>query len=125
MWGRRGPVAAIALQSMIAVALILLVGFLLNPAKGFEALVIGVSPIYWGLCLLTGLGIFVLRINDRNATRPYKIPFYPLPAVVLCASCALLVYSSTTYAGWLTLIGAVPLAVGGVVWLVARAPAAD
>ncbi|MEX2318015.1 MAG: amino acid permease [Pirellulales bacterium] len=140
-WGRRGgPTAAILLQSAIAVALILLVGTQAGRdgfdeaisllgldglpwprfVHGFEALVVGVSPVYWGLCLLGGVAVFVLRIKDRGAMRPYTIPFYPLPALVLCASCAYLLYASCAYAGLLTLVGVVPLAVGGVVWLFVR-----
>jgi amino acid transporter len=121
-WGRGGgPSAAILVQSAIAVALVLLVAMPWQTLlPGFEALVIGVSPVYWGLCLLGGIAVFLLRVQDRDRARPYSIPFFPFPPLVLCASCAYLLYASSIYAGWLALVGLIPLAIGGVAYLFAR-----
>ena len=142
-WGRRGADAwAIVVQSAITVALILLVGtqagrdafdVALNsiglkeglPCReidgGFGTLFARTAPVYWGLCLLGGVAVFVLRVKDRGAMRPYTIPFYPLPPLVLCAGCAYVLYKSCNYAGWLALVGLVPLAVGGLAWMFVRA----
>jgi basic amino acid/polyamine antiporter, APA family len=138
-WNRRteAPVAAIAVQAVVGLLLILLVGTqigrdafdaVLNIVTldalpweqyfgGFETLVAGSAPVYWGLCLLTGLAVFILRFTDSAIERPFRIPLYPVPAVVFCASCLFMLVASLRYAGWLTLIGIVPLFVGVVVWL--------
>jgi amino acid transporter len=136
-WNRRtaAPIAAIALQAVIAMLLVLLVGTEIGRGLfdsslqsvglrglpwdkyfgGFETLVAGSAPAYWGLCLLTGVAVFVLRAKDHVADRPFVIPFYPLPAVAFCATCVYMIWASLDYAGWLTLIGVVPLVFGGIV----------
>ena len=141
-WNRRtaAPIAAIALQAIIAAALILLVGTeagrdsfdavlrLINIDGlrwekffgGFETLVAGSAPVYWGLCLLTGISVFVLRASDRETERPFKMPGYPLPALAFCTTCLYMLWASVDYAGWLTLIGVLPLIAGIFVWFVVR-----
>ena len=87
---------------------------------GFEMLVAGSAPVFWGLCLLTGLAVFVLRIKDRDKVRPFTMPLFPLPALVFCATCAFMLRASLAYAQWLTLLGVVPLALGGILWFAVR-----
>jgi amino acid transporter len=85
-WDRRAaPVAAIALQAFVAAGLIVLgntfdaalnaVGIDGLPWEryfgGFETLVAGSAPIYWGLSLLTGIAVFSLRFADRDVPRPF------------------------------------------------------
>jgi amino acid transporter len=141
-WNRRtaAPIAAIALQAAIAMLLILLVGTaagrnlfdaalqLIGVAGlpweqyfgGFETLVAGSAPVFWGLCLLTGIAVFVLRATDPAAERPFTMPLYPFPALMFCGTCAYMLRASVLYAGWLTLVGVVPLAVGSIVWFAVR-----
>jgi basic amino acid/polyamine antiporter, APA family len=133
-WNRRAiaPTAAIAVQAALALLLILLVGtdsgrdsfdaalraFGLRGIPwqryfgGFETLVAGSAPVYWALSLLTGIAVIRLRVTDRATERPFSVPLYPLPALVFCATCAYMVFASTAYAGWLVLLGGVPLAIG-------------
>lgn len=133
---RAAPVAAIAVQAFIAVVLVLQVGTELGRrlfdsvlarvglsglpwakySGGFETLVAGSAPAYWGLCLLTGVAVFRLRYRDAAAQRPFSMPFYPLPAILFCATCAFMLQSSIAYARGLSMIGVVPLALGLVVW---------
>jgi amino acid transporter len=141
-WNRRvaAPVVAIIVQAAVATLLILLVGTVRGRelfdaalaavgidrlpwskfAGGFEMLVAGSAPVYWGLGLLTGVAVFVLRAKDKKAERPFKMPLFPLPAMLFCATCTFMLQASVTYARWLTLIGVVPLAAGGVLWLAVR-----
>jgi amino acid transporter len=141
-WNRRAaaPLTAIATQAAIAVLMILLVGTaagrgLFDAALlrvgldalpwgdflgGFEMLVAGSAPVYWALCLLAGIAVFVLRASDRSSQRPFRIPWYPWPALVYCGSCAFMLYASLDYARWLALVGLLPLALGGLLAFVMR-----
>jgi amino acid transporter len=87
---------------------------------GFETLVAGSTPVFWALSLLTGIAVIVLRVRDRSATRPFSSPWFPLPPLVFCATCAYLLYASAAYARWLVLLGLAPLAVGAVLAVVMR-----
>jgi basic amino acid/polyamine antiporter, APA family len=138
--GSAAPVAAILVQAIVAVLLILMVGTSAGRGLfdtslrsvgiaglpwekflgGFEMLVAGSAPVFWGLCLLTGAAVFVLRIRDKASTRPYRMPMFPLPAIVFCGTCAYMVQASARYAKWLMLLSLIPLALGGLVWLAMR-----
>jgi APA family basic amino acid/polyamine antiporter len=133
-WNRRlaAPIHAIAVQAAVAVLLILLMGTaggralfdaalrMVGVAElpwekyggGFETLVAGSAPVFWGFFFLGGVSVFVLRFKDREASRPFSVPLYPLTPLVFCASSLYLAWSSLDYARWLTLIGVVPLAIG-------------
>jgi basic amino acid/polyamine antiporter, APA family len=125
---RAAPIAAIALQAVIATLLILLVGSAagrdlfdaalkgvgLTPlpwqkfSSGFETLVAGSAPVYWGLCLLTAVAVFVLRIKHPDRERPFQMPLYPFPAILFCATCGYMLYASVDYAGGLSMLGTTP-----------------
>ena len=144
-WNRRlaAPTAAIALQAVIAVLLIVLVGTQIGRdlcdtmlqvvgagglpweeySGGFETLVAGSTPVFWTLSLLTGLAFFVLRATDKTNERAYAMPFFPLPAVAYCATCVYMLWASVAYARWLVLLGFVPLAVGAMLSLSLRSEA--
>ena len=133
-WDRRAgaPEVAILVQALVAVLLVLLVGT--APGRsffdaavrplgvaglpwekyggGFETLVDGSAPVFWGFFFLGGASVFVLRARDAGRERPYSMPFYPLPAILFCASSLWMFWSSLSFARWLTLIGVVPLAAG-------------
>jgi amino acid transporter len=141
-WNRGvvAPIAAIAIQAAIAVLLILIVGTALGqnsfdtalrsvglrglPWKeyngGFEMLVASSTPVYWTLSLMTGLAVFVLRAKDVASERPFKIPLFPVPAILFCATCAYMLYSSAAYARWLVLLAVVPLIIGGALTMIMR-----
>ncbi|MHC5011491.1 MAG: APC family permease [Planctomycetota bacterium] len=132
-WSRRGsPAAAILVQAGIAVGLVVVVGTAAGRGfidgvlqtvgipgvpwaayqGGFEALVAGSAPVFWAFFLLTGVSVPILRARDPARERPFRIPAYPLPVVVFCATCMYMLYSSLAYARWLALLGLVPLALG-------------
>ena len=133
-WNRRvhAPVNAIVVQGMVSLSLILAVGtqtgqFVIDrllkwialPAipweqyfGGFETLVAGTAPVFWGFFLLTGVAAILLRVRDPHRERPFRMPGYPLPVVLFCVSCGYMLYSSVAYARWLTLIGFLPLMAG-------------
>ncbi len=79
---------------------------------GFETLVAGTAPVFWGFFLLTGISLFVLRFRNPDRPRPFSTPLFPGPPLVFCATCLYMLYSSLTYAKGLSIIGLVPLAIG-------------
>ena len=86
---------------------------------GFEVLVTSTAPVFWAFFLLSGASVIVLRIREPKLPRPFRVPFYPLPVLIFCASSTYMLYSSIKYAGMLTLLGAVPVSVGIVVYFLA------
>jgi APA family basic amino acid/polyamine antiporter len=142
IWDQRrtAPTAAITLQAVIALLLVLLVGTAtgqhafdgaLNRVGlaalpwqkflgGFEMLVAGSTPVFWALCLLTGISVVVLRWQNANRERPFSMPLYPLPVIGFCATCVYMLKASIEYAGGLTMLGVAPLLVGFVVWLICK-----
>lgn len=131
------PVWSIVAETVIALALILLVGteqgrggfdqamvrIGLDPLPwatyfgGFETLVAGTAPVFWAFFLLTGLSVFILRFKNPDLRRPYSIPFYPLPPIIFCLTSGWMLYRSLTWAKMLSLLGWIPLAVGGALYL--------
>ncbi len=88
------PVAALLLQSLIALALVV---FGLLQHDGFEAMVEFTAPVFWSFLFLVGLSVFKLR-RHRQRHDGYRLPLYPFTPLLFCASCAYLSYSSITYA---------------------------
>lgn len=93
---RASPGAAIAVQAAVSVAL---VGVGVVTKQGFETMAAYTAPVFWAFFLLTGLAAIVLRVRDPGAARPYRMPLYPLPALLFCAVAAFMLWSSLTYAG--------------------------
>jgi amino acid transporter len=144
-WSRRthSPIAAIALQAVVAGLLIVLVGTRVGRnvfdaplwlvgidgvqwdqfTGGFETLVAGSAPVYWGLCFMTGIAVFKLR-KLQSSTPNFRMPVYPLPALVFCVTCVYMLWASLNYARWLTLIGIAPLACGILAWCMTSRTAA-
>ena len=129
---KAAPLAALAVQGLIALLLIAAVGTtrgqqcidgLLAAVSlpglpwaeyfgGFETLVAGSAPVFWLFFLSTGVAQFVLRVKDRGRRRPFTTPLFPLPSIVFCSTCVYMLHSSLVYAKLLALIGVVPLLLG-------------
>lgn len=126
------PLLALAAQGAIAVLLIAVVGtpegkgaidrvlsLLQLPTipwsrfeSGFEALLVGTAPLYWLFLLLAGASLVVLRLREPQVERPFRVPLYPITPAIFCAMCGWMLWSSVAYAGMLSLIGFVPVAIG-------------
>lgn len=111
------PRNAMLAQGAVALALVGL-GAIQN--AGFKALIEYSLPVFWGFFLLTGVALFVLRVKEPDAPRPFRVPLYPVLPAVFVLVCGYLLYSSLTYHGSNALVGLAVLAFGGVVLLVAR-----
>ena len=85
---------------------------------GFETLVAGTAPVFWGFFLMTGLAFFVLREHDGERERPFRTPLYPITPIVFCGMCSYMLYSSLAYAQGLSIIGLLPLAIGVPLYLI-------
>jgi amino acid transporter len=83
---------------------------------GFETLLASVSPTFWAFFILTSVALMVLRRTDAGRTRPFRVPLYPLPPLLFCATSAYMLYSSVVYARGLSLLGFGPVALGLVVY---------
>ncbi|HSE06219.1 MAG TPA: amino acid permease [Methylomirabilota bacterium] len=113
-WHRRAgtPVNALVVQGAIALALVLLGGFM---REGFETMVEFTAPVFWLFFLLTGVSLFVLRHREPEVARPFTVPLYPLTPLVFCATCAYLLYASLAYSGTGSVVGVAVVAAGALV----------
>jgi amino acid transporter len=141
-WNARygSPVWALAIQAAVVLAMIGAVGTpvgrdLVDKAVssigvsgmpwekyfgGFDTLLAGTAPVFWGFFLLSGLSLFALRQRDPDIERPFTVPLFPLVPLIFCGYCGYMLYSALDFAKWISLIGALPLALGLVLYAVAH-----
>jgi APA family basic amino acid/polyamine antiporter len=115
--GSSTPTNALLVQATVALALVLL-GTITR--KGFETMVEYTAPVYWFFFLLTGVSLPVLRVREPGASRPFRVPLYPLTPFLFCATSAYLLYSSLAYTGVGALVGLAVLGVGALLLPLAR-----
>lgn len=110
-WSARNetPVAALLAQGAIT---LLLVGLGAFSQNSVQTLVAYTAPVFWIFMLLVAASVWRLRQRDPERPRPFRVPLYPLPPLLLGLTCAGLVYSSAVYAGAGALIGLAVLAAG-------------
>jgi amino acid transporter len=90
--GRFGtPARSLVLQGAISLAILFFAG-------SFIDTILYSAPVVWLFFLGTGISVFVLRRREPHIDRPYKVSIFPLPALIFCAACAFMFYSSFTYA---------------------------
>lgn len=139
------PVWALAVQSLITLVMIALVGTAMGRSAidgalsavrvgpipwddyhgGFETMVAGTAPVFWTFFLLSGLSLFALRQRDADIERPFRVPLFPLLPLIFCGTCGYMLYSAIDYAKYVALVGAVPLAVALPLYALSRRTAAD
>src|SRR5438445_183812 len=111
------PRTAMLVQGAIALALVVFGAF---QNAGFKGLVEYSLPVFWGFFMLTGVALFVLRVKERGAPRPFRVPGYPVVPGIFVLTCAYLLYSSLAYHRTHALVGLGVLAVGAAVMLFAN-----
>ena len=84
----RAPWTALVAQATWAIILILL------PGSNFSSLLDYAGPASWLYYALTGSSVVYLRYYDPDRPRPFKVPFYPVPPVLLVAMSFYLVCTS-------------------------------
>jgi len=103
------PLTGFLVQAAIALLLILMGTLTRN---GFEAMVDYTAPVFWFFFLLSGISLFLLRIQDPDRLRPFRVPFYPVTPLLFCAVCGYLLYSSLVYTGFSAIVGVIVVALG-------------
>ncbi|MCA9189579.1 MAG: amino acid permease [Planctomycetales bacterium] len=139
--GRDVPTWALVAQAAVAVFLILGVGTAMGRGwldgiaqaiglsaipwdkyyGGFDTLVAGTAPVFWLFFLLTGVSQMVLRWKEPQRARPYQTPYYPASTLLFIGMCTYMLGSSLLYARGLSLMGAVPLIVGAILYVIPSA----
>lgn len=92
-WDRRlgTPVWALAVQTVIGLAIIVFAGSFINT-------IYYTAPLVWMFFLATGASVWVLRRKEPETKREFKVPFFPVPTVIFCITAALMFCSSAVYA---------------------------
>lgn len=88
------PRTAMLAQGAIALALVVFGAF---QNAGFKSLVEYSLPVFWGFFMLTGIALFVLRVREPQAPRPFRVPGYPVVPGIFVLTCAYLLYASLVY----------------------------
>jgi APA family basic amino acid/polyamine antiporter len=121
---RGTPVNALRVQCAAAL-LLLLVG--VWTGSGFKSMVEFTAPVFWLFFLLSGVSLFVLRVREPHAARPFRVPLFPLLPLAFCVTCAYMLAASLSYVysqslgGWnAAWIGVAVLAVGCILLLFLR-----
>lgn len=116
---RSVPVTAFLVQGGIALLLVLLAAL---EQDGVRTMVEFTAPVFWFFFLLTGIALFVLRRKYPRKTRPFKVPFYPLPPLIFIGTCGYLLYRSVVYAQSRNALQVVCYVMGAglAAWVVAR-----
>ena len=55
------------------------------------------APVFWFFFLLSGISLFVLRVREPEAERPFRVPFYPVLPLVFCLVCGYMLWASLSY----------------------------
>ena len=103
------PGTAVLVQGAAALLLVA-IGSLTR--DGFETAVAFTAPVFWFFFLLVGVSLFVLRLRDPAAPRPFRVPLFPLLPLIFCATTLYLLYSSVAYTGFGALFGIIVLIAG-------------
>jgi APA family basic amino acid/polyamine antiporter len=91
------PVWSLVVQGAITLAVILGFGWM-GADKGFQRMVIFTTPVFWIFLVMVGQSLFVLRRHEPHTPRPYRVPLYPIPPILLCLSSLYMVFTSVDYA---------------------------
>jgi basic amino acid/polyamine antiporter, APA family len=109
--GGSTPANALVMQGSLALLLVLLGAW---ARDGFVTMVEYTAPVFWFFFLLVGLSLFVLRTQEPERPRPFRVPLYPVTPLIFCITCVYMLHSSLAYTG--------PGAVVGVAVLLAGVP---
>ena len=108
------PTRALVAQGLIAIVLIAVLGSFL------DTLLYTAAPVYL-FFLATNVAVFVLRRKDPNISRPFRIPFYPMPPLLFGGACGFLIFSAVAYRPWIAFVALGVILIGlPVFWMQER-----
>jgi len=87
--GLGSPYGALLAQGTWALILLIL------PGSNFNSLLDYCIPVSWAFYALTAWSVVVLRTKEPNHPRPFKVPLYPLPPVIVLILAVCIGTSST------------------------------
>jgi basic amino acid/polyamine antiporter, APA family len=108
------PYVAVIAQGAWAIVLVLL------PGSSFSTMLDYAGPASWLFYAITGSSIIWLRIKEPNAVRPFQVPFYPLPPLILCAMSLFLIISSIVRSPLFCILALILVAISVPVWYVVK-----
>jgi APA family basic amino acid/polyamine antiporter len=109
---RGAPYVALLAQSAWTLILLAL------PGSSFSSLLDYSGSASWIFYALVGSIVIRLRITQPDIERPFKVPLYPLPPLLLCALSLFLITSSLLQSPLYTCLGLGLVAVSYPVWLI-------
>jgi APA family basic amino acid/polyamine antiporter len=95
-WRERGSTPANALILQGAITLVLIGAAALTAKDGFDAMVAYTAPVFWTFFLLTGITLFVFRM-EKKAVQGFKVPFHPVIPLIFCAMCSFMLWKALAY----------------------------
>lgn len=84
------PVAALVVQGILAVILVLALGSFV------DAVLYVAAPVY-AFYLATSFAVFVLRRKEPGIERPYRVTGYPVPTIIFCIVCGFMIRGAVSY----------------------------
>ncbi|MBT8444048.1 MAG: amino acid permease, partial [Gammaproteobacteria bacterium] len=105
----RGPIAAIALQALLAIAMAL--------TASFEALLTYVGFTLSIFAALTVAGVIILRIREPQLERPFRVSGYPITPVVFVTLMLWMIWNSIGLAPGVAVAGGGTLLLGGALYV--------
>jgi len=112
----RGPLAAIALQALVAIGMLL--------TASFEALLTYVGFTLSMFAALTVAGVFILRIREPQLERPYRVSGYPVTPLAFVGLMLWMIWNSVALAPGVAVAGGATLAFAGGLYLILGRPVA-
>jgi basic amino acid/polyamine antiporter, APA family len=109
---RGAPWVALLAQSTWTLVLLAL------PGSSFSSLLDYSGSASWIFYALVGSIVIRLRITQPDMDRPFKVPLYPLPPLLLCALSLFLIMSSLLSSPLYTCLGLGLVAISYPVWLI-------
>ena len=106
-WSKRWktPIRSLLIQGIICLAMIAGVWLIGKGDKSFDVAVELTAAVFWMFFCLTGIALILLRVQDPDTPRPFRVPGYPIVPLVFCGWCAYMVVGSVLYDAEKSLIG--------------------
>ncbi|MFW2403277.1 MAG: APC family permease, partial [Gammaproteobacteria bacterium] len=112
----RGPLAAIALQALLSIGMLL--------TASFEALLTYVGFTLSIFAALTVAGVVVMRMREPQLERPYRVSGYPVTPLLFVALMVWMIWNSIELAPTVAIAGGATLLLAGGLYLILGRPVA-